>query len=148
MKSTFVLFPKNLNQAHDEVTVLIEYEENKEHDKAIEDMREELEHLYRFNDRKYCVLIPESAKQIVHESISLRHCVKSYIARVAKKETVILFVREIENPDKPFYTLEVKDMKIVQCRGYSNKDKTKDVEKFVGKFKRAKLLSESKVKSA
>lgn len=148
MKSTFVLFPKDLKRAHDEADALIEYKHNEKHDKAIGAMKEELQHLYEFSDIKHCILIPGSAKEIVNESITLRHCVKNYILQVAKGKTSILLVRELENPTKPFYTLEVKDGKVAQCRGYSNKDMTKEVEKFINKFKRAKLSRKIDIKSA
>lgn len=147
MKNTFVLFPKDLKQAHDGVTKLIKYKKDKTYDKAIKLRSTELESLYSFSDERFGICIPKNSKQILNESNSLHHCVKNYISSMAEGKTVILFVRKLDSPHKPFYTLEVKDGEIVQCRGYRNKDMTKEVERFIGKFKKAKLTKRETLKT-
>lgn len=148
MKNTFVLFPKDLKQAHDGVTKLIKYRKDKAYDKAIKSMSTELESLYAFNDGTFSICIPKNSKQILNESNSLHHCVKNYISTMAEGRTVILFVRKTDDPHKPFYTLEVKSGDIAQCRGYRNEGMTKEVKRFIDKFKKAKLLAKSKTMSA
>jgi len=51
-----------------------------------------------------------------------------------KGETAIFFVRKLEEPDKPYYTLEWKDHKVVQCRGFHNCDMTPEVKAFTEIF--------------
>lgn len=47
---------------------------------------------------------------------------------------MILFVRKEAAPDVPYFTLEYKDGKVVQCRGKNNCEMTKDVKAFVKAF--------------
>lgn len=50
-------------------------------------------------------------------------------------DTDILFIRNCQEPDKPFYTLEYKNGNIVQCRTYHNKERTPEVANFLDKWK-------------
>ena len=58
---------------------------------------------------------------------------------MARKECVILFLRQCEDLDKPFYTVEVRGKKIAQVRGMRNCDPTPEVEKFMDKWEREVL---------
>lgn len=72
----------------------------------------------------------ENPKELSIESENLNHCVKGYKSKVAAGTTSILFIRKEEEPDKPYYTLEFSDGRIVQCRGKCNRSMTEEVEKF------------------
>lgn len=61
---------------------------------------------------------------------------KSASVKLPRHETLILFVRKIEDPDTPFYTMEWKDGKVAQCRGMRNADMTPEVKAFVSAFER------------
>lgn len=54
--------------------------------------------------------------------------------KVANKECVILFLRKAEEINKAFYTIELKNDKLIQCRGYSNKEMTDDIKNVVKNF--------------
>jgi hypothetical protein len=47
---------------------------------------------------------------------------------------MILFVRKVESPDQPYYTMECQNGKVVECRGARNKGMTKDVSAFLRTF--------------
>lgn len=47
---------------------------------------------------------------------------------MAKGRTVILFLRRETEPDKPFYTLEWKEGRVIQCRTRNNKSYAADPE--------------------
>lgn len=69
----------------------------------------------------FCVKVPTKPEDLAIEGITLNHCVKSYIDRVAKGETNILFVRKKENVDKPFFTVEVDNNHMIrQVHGLGN----------------------------
>lgn len=59
---------------------------------------------------------------------------------MAKGLGFILFVRNENEPSKPFYTVEVKDGAIVQVRGKYNCAPTDEVESFIKAFAQAKQL--------
>lgn len=54
--------------------------------------------------------------------------------KVANKECVILFLRKTEEIDKAFYTIELKNDKLIQCRGYSNKEMNYDIKNVVKSY--------------
>lgn len=58
--------------------------------------------------------------ELINEGKVLDHCVARYGEDIAKGETSIFLIRRTEEPDKPFFTLEYKDGKINQNRGYEN----------------------------
>ena len=90
----------------------------------------------KVRSRKYMIVLPKSADDLKEEGRTLHHCVATYAERVAKGQTMILFVRKVEEPEKPFFTMEWKDHHVVQCRGSHNCAMPKDVEAFVKAFEK------------
>ncbi len=66
------------------------------------------------------IVVPSGAADLKAEGAALHHCVGTYVDRVAKGETNILFIRKAEDPDTPYFTLEYRDGKVIQCRGMRN----------------------------
>lgn len=77
------------------------------------------------------IVYPASPEEIIAEGHALHHCVGSYVDRVAKKECIILFLRLCEEATKPFYTIEVRNLEVVQVRGMKNDNATPMVQKFM-----------------
>lgn len=85
----------------------------------------------------YLIRPAASPAELRKESKALSHCVRTYIAKVARGETSILFVREVDRPDIPFFTLELSPMgTIVQCRGDHNKPYPEEVKTFLAEWKK------------
>lgn len=143
----YVLFPKNLRQRHDlmieerrEKDEEIEKANNKKKDKIYRETVEKNHWKnYEMESEDLIIRLPKEVDEIRKEGHTLHHCVATYIDRVVGGKTCILFIRKKEAPEKSFYTMEVRDGAIIQCRGSSNKDTTEDVQKFVEEFKRKKL---------
>lgn len=72
------------------------------------------------NVGEYKVYAPNSTDDVKKEGDNLSHCVGSYIKRVIDGESLIYFLREKE--DESLITLEVKDGKINQARGFNNRN--------------------------
>jgi hypothetical protein len=143
LKSDFVLFPRDLKTAHNEVMSRVKSNKAELMNNAIATLFESLQNRYNFVRKDLCVRVPKSADEIVAEGHILRHCVGvgSYIEDMAKGKLLILFVRRMENLDEPFFTLEVKDGLIIQCRGNGNMGMTEEVKKFADEFAKKKLKS-------
>lgn len=141
MKNEFVLFPKNLKGAHDQAQTLIKQENAKQYDLQIASAQEQLKRRYQFKSGGLVVLPPKSAREIVAEGQKLRHCVGSYAASMAKKQCTILFIRREKRKQKPFYTVEVKDDRIIQVRGINNCDPTPEVTAFLNAWEKKKHLT-------
>ena len=93
-----------------------------------------------YEGENFVILAPKGTNDIVREGKVLRHCVASYIEKVATKETTVLFVRKKEIPEEPFYTIEVRNGKIVQIEGSPhNRRPSNEVMNFVKEWEKIKL---------
>ena len=82
---------------------------------------------YLFEDEEYLIVAPKESDDLAKEGMELHHCVKSYIDAVSEGRTNILFLRKKEEPEKPFFTIEVtNDDKIRQIHGFANCNITSD----------------------
>ena len=88
----------------------------------------------------FTIVPPKTAAEIVEEGHALHHCVGGYVSRVTNKECVILFLRKKEEPDKPFYTIEIRNGEVQQIRGYDNCDPSPMVEAYMKLWRKKKLL--------
>lgn len=150
-KNEFVMYPKDLRARHDTACFLVQEKERKQkqkelnkQNKQIRTMYDEWKEKYKFETKKLMIVAPKEASDIVEEGQKMHHCVGSYVQRIAKGETTILFIREKENQKEPFYTLEIKNEKVQQCRGKYNAEMSSEVEKFVEQFKKKILASKPK----
>lgn len=121
----FRILPKNFKQAHDDAVKA--YNDMKDEQKRIE-FANQLEKLLGLEQTigNYTFVLPKELQELKAEGKALSHCVGSYADRVARGDTVILFVRQKEKVDNPLYTLEIKNGKVVQLRGKRNKDADAD----------------------
>lgn len=90
------------------------------------------------------IRLPNSAHEIRQEGNRQHHCVATYIDRMVQGKTCILFIRKKANPDKSYYTVEVKDDVVIQVRGKYNMSPSEDVEEFMEIFKRRIKRAERK----
>lgn len=149
MKNSMVLYPRNLKQEHDAVVELYNEKQNaakmerlRKGYKKIKSMEKELQEKYAFEDKDMFIRAPHDAAEIVREGQVLHHCVGGYIDKVEAGQTIILFMRKKEEPEKPYYTIEVKDGKVKQWYGeYNNarETKTEKEKKFIRKFIKERL---------
>lgn len=98
-----------------------------------------LEKRFGFQKDGFKVIPPNKATEISDEGALLHHCVGSYIERMAEGKTIILFIRQEQEPDKPFFTMEVKNSEVIQLHGFQNCNAPEDVEKFVEVWKKQVL---------
>ena len=84
----------------------------------------------------YLITYPAGCDDIIREGIELHHCAKEFIDAVANKRTTLLFIRKADNPDEPFFTLEIKGRAIWQCHGFNNRNIGSEpgLEAFLQKF--------------
>lgn len=145
LKNEFILFPNNFYPVHDRV--LKEYQdmlderkrkEKEAQERLIKKVLNECSNIpaLQMKAKGLVIIIPKDASELLKEGQILHHCVGTYVERVAKKETLILFIRRQDNPDNPYFTLEWRDCKVIQCRGKNNCSMTKDVKAFVSAFEK------------
>lgn len=129
-----VLYPRDLYRAHQNTIKQVEIKENKEFDKEITQRLPELRK-YIYQNKELIIRPARSSLELIEEGKALNHCVGTYAEKYAKKETIILFIRKIKEPNKPYYTVEVKREEVWQVRGKNNCAKNEEVDLFLEEFK-------------
>lgn len=88
-----------------------------------------------YEDDDFCLILPESSDDIISEGATLHHCVGTYVKEVAAGNTHILFFRRKKEPDKRFFTMEVRDRSIRQFYGkHDSFNRDKKIKAFVEKY--------------
>ncbi len=120
LHDTAICMPHNFQTMHERLSALIKYEANEINRKLFTEnytLRKDME----YSSNGLILRQPESIEEIIDEGKHLNHCVGGYADRHARGKLTILFLRTIEEPSVPYYTMEVStDGRIVQCRGYKN----------------------------
>lgn len=143
-KNDASLYPKNFNEAHNQLSVeLTRIANEKERALALEQQRifkktyrKLLKKLY-FTDEQFLIRPAKGDEELLAESTALGHCVyKNYKDSYRNGKTVICVVRKRSEPHTPYYTLEINPQftRILQCRGLKNCGMTDEVEKFTNKW--------------
>lgn len=147
IRQSVKLYPKtedDLKLMHDNAMVVFNMQKSKiQKDQFIKALTrvEKLE--YENEDFDFCVVLPTGPNDLVIEGVELRHCVKTYVDRVAMGKTNIVFIRKKDEKDKPFFTVEVTNDRVIsQVHGLCNRnaDTEPDMVEFVSRWARNKRL--------
>lgn len=140
LNDTAVKMPYSMKKAHDWAMVEEKVQEKQAYNDLVAAVYDSIHAFTEWNDGKLQVIMPRTAREIVEEGVRQNHCVGRYVERVAAGESVILFIRRKDDPEKNFYTMEIKkDMRrcdIVQVRGEKNAEATEEIEIFCKKYKK------------
>ena len=148
----WILYPKNLKERHDQLTeeqnerkAELEKESDDKKDRKLKrTIKRKGWTRYEMEIEQLLIRLPKCAHEIRKEGNAQHHCVATYMDRMVAGETCILFIRKKEEPDKSYYTVEVKDDEVIQVRGKYNVAPSEDVEEFMKIFKRNLKKTERK----
>lgn len=91
---------------------------------------------YDRTDRYICI-IAHSPKELKREGEFLQHCVgrMGYDKKMVREETLIFFVRQRAEPEKPFVTVEysLSQRRVLQCYGYKDQRPNEHVLDYVNR---------------
>lgn len=140
----WILYPKNLKERHDQLTeeqnerkVELEKESDDKKDRKLKrTIKRKGWTRYEMETEQLLIRLPKCAHEIRKEGNAQHHCVATYMDRMVDGETCILFIRKKEEPDKSYYTVEVRDDEVIQVRGKYNVAPSEDVEEFMKIFKK------------
>lgn len=148
MTSEFVLFPRDLEEAHDamlevrdEIKRRRQREEAKKMDSDIEKVYKKIKKKFSYEDETYLMRPAKSNIEIVMEGQKQHICVGygEYAKKMIAGESYILFLRKKSEPNKPYYTVEISpDYDIIQRHGKYNKegDEKQEIDAFLEKFRK------------
>ena len=145
LNDEFTAFPKNLREAHDAaVEVQNELREKEKMEKArkedpgIQKVYKKIRKQYSFETENFIFRPAASNYEIVKEGQALHHCVGggTYTRKMMDGASYIIFMRKKEQPEKPYYTIEISpDGEIRQAYGkYNNKPDWETVEPILQQY--------------
>ena len=145
LSNSICLFPKNLMDAHDIANNLYDEKVSEINNKLISESYIPLMKRLNHSDDEFEIIVPKNVHEIVAEGKTLKHCVSTYVTKVADKKCIILFLRKKEHMEEPFFTIEVRDNCIVQIYGENHKSPTPEVKNYLDIWKK-KVRIEDKQK--
>ena len=143
-----VMFPADIFEAHKTITaryneVMHEIEMIKGKELDQEFNKRVNEHYSRlgltgFQRDGFRIVLPQKRTDLIAEGQSLNHCVggESYYKKCMIGVNMIFFVRKDDNPEKPYFTMEmdVSTGKIIQLYGFGDCSAPKEVRAFANAF--------------
>lgn len=160
--------PRELKRRHDEAVADIERqnaqlkaEEYSVKFSEAEKVLGKIKDKFAYDGEKYFIKVPERIVDIVAEGNYLHHCAgatERYFDRIKSNETYICFLRKVEEPDIPYYTIEVEPGGTIrQHRGmYDEEPEFEQVKPFLKEWQQVirkrmtdkdhKLAADSKIK--
>lgn len=148
LKNEFILFPRDLPQAHHAANEETDKRTAEAHNRRIMEDFEKLQQRYHYKNDGLLITAPHCANEIVFEGQKLHHCVGRYVEDVACGKCIILFVREEEHPDEPYCTVELKDGDVYQARIHHNQEPPEKVLRFIDRWKNKVLYIAAAHKAA
>lgn len=79
------------------------------------------DHIYEnayleYSDDEYMIIIPRSAEDVRDEGRQQRHCIaRAYINHIAVGDTVCVFMRKVNQPNRSYITIEIRNNVIRQA---------------------------------
>jgi hypothetical protein len=140
-----VLFPAKLHNAHQNTIKQVKIKEDKELDLRIREIAKTRKK-YHYEWNGFLIRPAKDTKELIEEGKQLHHCVGTYAERYASGKCDILVIRRKEDPDSPFFTMEIQSGSVVQCRGMKNCGMSAEVFHFVEAFKQAVLFRKKEIK--
>lgn len=93
--------------------------------------------LQRYKEDTFIAVIAKSPDELIREGDLLHHCVgrMNYDQKFAREESLIFFIRNANEPDTPFVTVEysLKNKKVLQCYGKGDNKPSDSVLEYVNK---------------
>lgn len=128
-------YPHNLQVMHDRLAKQVRQRKNKSTNEKMALVAAALERFAWAADG-LSIRPARSVEELTEEGKQLHHCVATYATRYAQGGTALFFIRRSEEPDKPFYTLELdtESMTVVQNHGDHNTLQTQEVKEFEQKW--------------
>jgi hypothetical protein len=152
MTQESVLFPKNLIEAHERNTAILNERakaEKQARDAEARQRRQEkalkfeaelpaLREKYNWQSGGLLIRVAESEDDLLREGSSLGHCVHGYAERYIDRRTTVLFIRRENRAKQSYFTVEwsEKNATVLQCRGAKNAAPPAEVTAFLEDWQR------------
>lgn len=137
-------YPKHLDTAHRIIALKVNEKAKLSEYSPIfaETMSEAEDFTYQNPLDKFKIVMPKESKELIEEGSVLGHCVASYIEKVNAGDCIVVFMREKENIETPYLTVEIlPDRTIPQVEGLNKRSElTEDEILFLNRWAKNKNL--------
>ena len=118
-----VRYPTSLRREHDRATFKYGIIKDKQKEEKFQNICIEYGKKYSYENEEYLIVPPKDMQDLFEEGRKLNHCVGSYADRIIDSTTCICFVRKADEPDEPYFTVEVSpyEARVRQIHGLSNR---------------------------
>ena len=129
-------YPSSLKREHDRAVAKQKLVLDAKKDESFQMETERYGGLYSYKTDAYMIIPPKNMKDLFEEGRKLNHCVGSYSDRIVEGKSCIMFIRKTEEPDKPYFTIEINRSGnyVEQHRANSNRRINHSTEKELVKF--------------
>ena len=127
LKNRNIRYPDSLKKEHDVCSFVANKMQNGFDDKAfLSRAKENARYNYSLKSLKLIVEAPTEPQQVINEGMVLHHCVTNYVNAIIEGRSIVMFVRNEDEPDEPFYTAEILikggTPTVTQVKGNMNMD--------------------------
>jgi len=148
---TFVKHPRYLKVAHDVASRNLSIVGNTDLDRGIQDVYQRkakaYEGYFNVNGLSYTTVMPYKAKDLVDEGNQQSNCVGGYARSVAEHNTVIVFLRSSDTPEKSWVTFEVQNDEVVQAYGPNNQQLNTEQATALGAWMKVHKITSERYKT-
>lgn len=133
----FDKYPSNVTKGHNiMMRNLKALELTEEEVKEFVDYNTSMASKYELEMDGYVVVLPKTVEELVKEGNDLSHCVAGYSRRIARRETLVGFLRKASSPDVSLYTIEIDGNSVIQAKGSCNEDVPQDIFDLIHKIEK------------
>ena len=135
------MFPGSLKKEHD-VAMFAHRAIQIELDKEQFAKQAEINSFFEYSYKDLIVVVPRTPQEIVEEATRQKNCLRSYVERVKRGDTVVVFIRRKNMPDSTYITAEVNNGTLTQLKGYCNSNpRNREIIEFVSHWAKAKGIN-------
>ena len=101
------------------------------YDRRLEQQYKDGGHYLEYSDEQYTIIFPRTVKAICEEGNQMKNCLTTYIGKLARRDTLVLFLKETIS-GKTIADIEINEkMNIVQAFGPKNSRLSEAVRKWI-----------------
>src|SRR5690606_1088387 len=144
LEQEYEKYPKSLKKEHDITLMNYNVQKNEMKKKDFQEAVESEDYKrLEYKRKDYSIVTPKEMQDLIKEGSELSHCIASYVQSVIDKRCQILFMRNTNDIDKPYVSIEVRNGNIRQVRGFANRATRKDEKDFIKEWASKKGLVEA-----
>lgn len=133
-------YPASLKKEHD-IAMFAHRSIQIELDKEEFARQAKINEFYEYSYKDLVAIVPKTPQDVVEEATRQRNCLRTYVDRIKRGDTVVVFIRYKTTPENTLYTAEVCNGSLLQLKGYQNSNpRNRMLNEFVAHWSKAKAI--------